>query len=1073
MKKAKLFFSTLFLLIGVALFAQNVTVKGTVKDASTGEEIPFASIQVKGTSTGANADVNGAYSISVPSSATLVFSAIGYVNAEIAVNGRGVIDVALAPDAEALQESIVVAFGKSTKEAFTGSAKVIGDEQLALSQVSSATNALAGQVAGVQLVSDNGAPGSSAKIRVRGISSVNAKLDPLIVVDGVPYDGDMNNIAPSDIESMTVLKDAASNALYGARGANGVIMITTKKGKYENAQVTFDAKIGVNTRGIQDYETISDPRAFYEQHFKALYNYYTAPDGLNLIPAEAYIRANQNLFDVRSGGLGYQVYTIPDGQFAIGQNGKFNPAATKGYVLGDFLLKADNWNDEVFRKGLRQEYTLSVAGAKDKLSFFSSLSYLENNGVIANSDHKRLAGRLKADYQAKDWLKVGANMSYTRFESNSLGNNGSTGSTGNPWAYTSQIAPIYPLYVRNADGTQYYDDNGIAVLDHGNGNLKNGGIPGTSRPFITDANPVLANLLNTRNAEGNAVSAQGYVDIEFIKGLTLTINGSSTVDETRYRYMYNPYYGQYRTTGGTLDMRHYRVFAWNTQQLLNYTHDFGRHSVSVLLGHEYYDLRKYYLGGAKTNMFSQENQELDGAVKDAQGAFSYRTEYNNEGYFSRVQYDYADRYFFSASFRRDASSRFHPDHRWGNFWSVGGAWIINKENWFNVSWIDELKFKASIGSQGNDNIGAYRYKDVYDIVPSDGNVSTLFSLKGNPEITWETNTNFNTGFEFSLLHNRISGSIEYYNRTTTDMLFETPVAPSQGYNSLWKNVGDMRNYGFEGDFFFNIINSRDIQWDFNLNVSYLKNKIVSLADNVKDTKAYDADGNVYEGFTHRSLYFAAEGASMFSWYTYDFAGVEQETGKSLWWKNVKNEEGVVTGREKTDDFSKADKYVTSMTTLPPFYGGFGTSFRAYGFDLAVNFTYQLGGWQRDDTYAQFMYSPTSSSLGFNYHAWTPEKHSETIPRFQYGDSYSNSYSTRFLTSSSFLNLQNINVGYTFPSKWTSKLNISSLRIYLAAENLYYWSMRKGFDPRQSFDDSTNAATYSPMRTVSGGITIKF
>lgn len=1077
MKKAKLFFSTLFLLIGVALFAQNVTVKGTVKDASTGEEIPFASIQVKGTSTGANADVNGAYSISVPSSATLVFSAIGYVNAEIAVNGRGVIDVALAPDAEALQESIVVAFGKSTKEAFTGSAKVIGDEQLAQSQVSNVTNALAGHVAGVQLVSDNGAPGSSAKIRVRGISSVNAELDPLIVVDGVPYDGEMTNIAPGDIESMTVLKDAASNALYGARGANGVIMITTKKGKYENAQVTFDAKIGVNSRADQNYETISDPRAFYEQHFKALYNYYTAPDGLGLIPAEAYIRANQNLFDVRSGGLGYQVYTIPDGQFAIGQNGKFNPAATKGYVLGDFLLKADNWQDEVLRKGVRQEYTFSVAGTKDKLSYYSSLSYLDEDGLIEKSDFKRLTGRLKADYQAKDWLKVGTNMSYTRYESNTLGNNGTSSSTANVWAYTTQIAPIYPLYIRNADGTQYYDDNGIAVLDHGNGNLKNGGIPGTSRPFITDANPVLANLLNTRNKEGNAVSAQGYVDINLLDGLTLTVNGSSTVDEKRTNYVLNPYYGQFRTTGGTVELFHEREFSWNAQQLLNYTHDFGRHTLSALLGHEYYDYRYYVLGASKSQMFSQENKELDGAVVDGQGAQSYKREYNNEGYFSRIQYDYADRYFFSASFRRDASSRFHPAHRWGNFWSVGGAWIINKEDWFNVSWIDELKFKASIGSQGNDSIGNYRYTDVFDIVPSDGKVSTIFSTKGNPEITWETNTNFNTGIEFSFLRNRISGSIEYFKRTTTDMLFATPVAPSQGYNYLWKNIGDMDNHGFEGDFFFNIIDSRDIQWDFNLNVTYLKNKVLSLAENVKDTKGYDANGKVYDGFT-KDGFFIAEGSSMYTWYEYDFAGVDQETGESLWWKNTTNEEGVVTGREKTNDYSKAVKYVSNRTSLPPVYGGFGTSFRAYGFDFAVNFTYQLGGSMYDGSYAAFMYSPTSSAIGDNYHkdllkSWTPENHSETIPRFQYGDSYANAESTRFLTSSSCLNLQNINVGYTFPSKWTSKLNISSLRIYLAAENLYYWSARKGFDPRKSFDKTSNATYYSAMRTVSGGVTIKF
>ena len=1071
----KLFFTVLAVLIGTVAFAQNVTVTGSVKDSSTDEVVPFASIQVKGTMTGASTDADGLFSMTVPSNGVLVFSSLGYHSVEVPVEGRTVINVVLTPDTETLNETIVVAFGTSTKEAFTGSAKVIGDEKLAQSQVSNVTNALAGQVAGVQLVSSNGAPGSSATIRVRGISSINAGNDPLIIVDGAPFDGDMNNIAPSDIETMTVLKDAASNALYGARGANGVIMITTKKGRQGEAVVSFDAKVGVNTNALQEYETISDPRAFYEQHYKSLYNYYTT--GLGLSADEAYMKANENLFDAAAGGLGYQVYTIPAGQYAIGRNGKFNPGATEGYVLGDHLLKADDWADEVYRDGIRQEYTLSISGAQNKMSYYSSLSYLENQGITEKSDHQRLSARLKADYQAKEWLKVGANLSYTKFEFNSLGNNGSDGSTANIWAFTSQIAPIYPLYVRNADGSQYYDVNGIAVLDHGNGNLRNGGMPGTSRPFITDANPVLGNKYNTNNSEGNALSAQGYMDVNLAKGLTFTVNASATLDETRTNYVYNPYYGQFRSTGGTVSVGHSRSYAWNSQQLLNYSRKFGNHNVGVLLGHEYYSNRYYYVGGSKSQMFSQENKELNGAVVDGQSSSSYQTHYNNEGYFTRVQYDFMERYFVSGSFRRDASSRFAVENRWGNFWSAGGAWIISKENWFNAPWMNELKFKASIGSQGNDSIGSYRYTDVFEIVPSDGKISTLFASKGNPDITWETNTNFNTGFEFSFLDGRISGGIEYYNRMTTDMLFPTPVAPSQGYTSLYKNVGDMNNYGVEGDFHFGLVNKKNVQWDFNVNASYLKNTVVSLADNVKDAKAYDANGKEYDGFTSGS-FFVAEGASMYSWYTYEYAGVEAETGKSLWYKNILDEEGNITGRETTTEYAKATKYMTNMSTLAPLFGGFGTSVRAYGFDFAVNFTYQVGGKQFDGTYATFMYSPTSSQVGYNFHkdlldSWTAENPSTTIPRFQYGDTYANASSTRFLTSASYLNLQNVNFGYTLPSKFTQKFLVSSLRIYVSAENLYYWSARKGFDPRQSFSSSTTASRYSPMRTVSGGITVKF
>ena len=1077
MRKMKLFFTVLAVLIGSVAYAQNITVTGSVKDSSTDEFVPFASIQLKGTMTGASTDADGLFTMTVPADGVLVFSSLGYHTLEVPVDGKKTFIVILDPDTQVLSETIVVAFGTSTKEAFTGSAKVLNEEKLAQSQVSNVTNALAGQVAGVQLVSSSGAPGSNASIRVRGISSINAGLEPLIIVDGAPFDGDMNNIAPSDIESMTVLKDAASNALYGARGANGVIMITTKRGKQGQAVVSFDAKVGVNTNALQEYETISDPRAYYEQHYKSLYNYYTAADGLGLSADEAYMRANENLFNAAAGGLGYQTYTIPAGQYAIGRNGRFNPAATEGYVLGDHLIKADDWADEVYRKGVRQEYTLTVSGAQDKMSFYASMSYLDNKGITEKSDHQRLSARLKGDYQAKKWLKIGANMSYTKFEFNSLGNNGNDSSTANIWAYTSQIAPIYPLYIRNADGSQYYDVNGIAVLDHGNGNLNNGGIPGTSRPFITDANPVLANKYNTNNSEGNALSAQGYIDVNIIKGLTLTVNASATLDETRSNYVYNPYYGQFRSTGGTVSVGHGRSYAWNSQQLLNYSRAFGDHNVGVLLGHEYYNNRYYVVGGSKSQMFSQDNKELDGAVVDGQSAYSYQTQYNNEGYFARAQYDYKERYFVSGSFRRDASSRFHTSNRWGNFWSAGAAWIVSKEDWFNASWMNELKVKASIGSQGNDSIGSYRYTDIFQIVPSDGKISTLFSTKGNPDITWETNTNFNAGIEFGFLNNRITGGIEYFNRMTTDMLFPTPVAPSQGYSSVYKNVGDMNNYGVEGDFHFNLVNTKNVQWDINLNASYLKNRVVSLADNVKDSKAYDKDGNEYEGFTSGS-FFVAEGSSMYSWYLYDFAGVDPATGKSLWWKNTQDEEGNVTGRETTDDYSEATKYMTGVTTLAPVFGGFGTSLSAYGFDFSINFTYQVGGKQYDSTYATFMYSPTSSQTGYNFHkdllnAWTPQNQSLEVPRFQYADSYSNASSTRFLTSASYLNLQNINVGYTLPAKFTRKFLVSSLRLYVSAENLWYWSARKGFDPRQSFSSSTTASNYSPMRTISGGITVKF
>lgn len=981
------------------------------------------------------------------------------------------VKVTMRSDTEMLEEVMVVAFGTAKKSAFTGSATVVSAEKLEQSQVTSVTDALAGAVPGVTLTSNNGAPGASASIKIRGFSSLNAGNDPLIIVDGAPYSGDLSNINPNDVESMTVLKDAASNALYGARGANGVIIITTKRANMSGeAKVTFDAKWGANTRALKKYDVITDPAMYYEMHYGAMKNYYM--NQMNMSDQAAWIEANNNLFG-SNGGLGYNVYTVPEGQYLIGQNGKLNPYATLGRVVNykgrDYLLTPDDWDKVGSRTGLRQEYNFSISAANEKSSFYVSLGYLGNEGITEGSDLKRLTGRLKADYQAKKWLKVGANMSYARFDSNSLGNNGSSSSTANVWAFTTQMAPIYPAYVRNADGSIMVDGNGIEMMDYGSGINA-----GMQRPFIADANPIQDNKLNTRNAEGNALSGNAFVDITPLPGLKVTLNGTFNLDETRWTYVYNPYYGQFDSTGGTVSKSHQRDYDYNLQQLVSYATSFGDNNFDILLGHEYYDYRLNYLGASKSKMFSQDNHELDGAVIDGQAATSYKRRRNNEGYFGRLQYNFDERIFGSASLRRDASSRFHPDYRWGTFWSVGGAWLINKESWFYAPWVQELKIKASVGSQGNDNIGDFRYTDVFDIINSDNKVGTAFYSKGTKDITWETNTNFNIGAEFQLW-NRVTGSIEYYRRKTSDMLFSFSVAPSLGYSSYFDNVGNMVNSGVEMDFNVNILNTRNFTWDVNLNISTLKNRLTMLDPDKQISTEYAADGKGYKGYSSGN-FFIAEDLPMFTWRMKEYAGVNED-GESLWYRNTKDEEGNVTGRETTKTYADADYYITEETSIPKVYGGFGTKLKVYGVDFGINFTYQIGGKQYDGTYAYFMSSP-SGSAGSNYHkdllnAWTPENTGSNIPRFQLNDQYSAAASTRFLTNASFLNIQNINVGYTLPSRWTKKMAISSLRLYMSAENVFYWSKRKGFDPRQSYNETTNATYYSPMRTISGGVTFEF
>ena len=1066
MLKKLLFTLSVTLSLCLASFAQQVQVTGTVKD-NAGNPVAGATILVEGTTNGTTSNVDGSYSISAASDATLLVSFIGYQSQKHAIAGKTRIDIVLKEDSQAIDDVIVVAFGTAKKEAFTGSAAVIKSDDIAKSQQSNVAQALAGKVAGVQLTNTSGQPGTSPEIRVRGFSSLNAGNGPLWIVDGMPYSGDLNNLNPNDIESMTVLKDAASNALYGARGANGVVMITTKKAKSKEAVISFDAKWGVNSRAVKDYEYITDPAQFYEVHYDALKRYYL-DSGYSEI--QAHSLANQNLTaSANDGGLGYMVYTLPEGQEFIGINGKVNPQATLGrrvvYEGEEYYIQPDNWTDAAFRHSLRQEYNISISGSGEKTSVYASAGYLDNQGIAYNSDMQRFTSRLKVDYQAKKWLKMGANLNYSRFNYDQIDDGGASNSSGNVFAYTTTVGPIYPLYIRDGNGNIRYTEDGIMMYDYGHN-------AGMERSIFTDSNALSDSRLDTSNAEGNAFNGTTYFDITFLKDFKFTFNAGVTLDETRSTSIMNPYFGQYKGEKGLIGKGHSRHFEYNTQQILNYTKQFGAHNLNVMVGHEYYNARSYSLSASKSHMLTQENDELSGAVIDKQSAGSSRSEYNNEGYFARVMYDYSSKYFFSASFRRDASSRFHPDHRWGNFWSLGGAWILSREDFMagTQEWLDNLKVKASIGSQGNDNIGNFQYTNTYTIENANGEVSTVFNSKGSENITWETNSNFNAGVEFSFLRGMVTGGVEYFLRKTTDMLLSFPVPPSQGYSSYYANVGDMRNSGIEIELNYTPIRTDKIVWDINLNMTHLRNKITMLPQERRN-KVVEGYGGYVSGTT-----FFGEGLPMYTFYMKKYAGVSSE-GESMWYMDETDADGNVIGRTTTTEYAKASDYLCG-DPIPDLYGGFGTSLSCYGFDLSVAFTYQIGGLAYDSGYAAAMYSPANKSTGMNWHkdilnAWTPENSSSNIPRLQYEDQNQNGQSDRFLMNASYLNLQNINLGYTLPAKLSQKLGIDRIRIYLACENVYYWSKRQGFDPRYSYSGSTSQATYSPVRTISGGINLQF
>ena len=1085
----KILLSLIALLGGGILLslAQSKQISGTVTGPD-GKPVAGATVMVDGSHVGTTSNGDGSFTITAPGNGSLVVSFIGYETQKVAIGGKTRINISLKEDAQAIDDVIVVAFGTAKKDAFTGAAKVIKSDDLIKTQSSNVGDALVGKIAGVQFSSASGRPGSGQKIYVRGYGSMNAKNDPLWVVDGVPYEGDINNINAADIESISVLKDAASNALYGSRGANGVIMVTTKRAKAGEATVTFDGKWGINTRALQTYDIVEDAGEYYEMHYKSLYNYYTLDQ--KYTPLAANIAANKLLTSNDPGGLGYNVFTVPDGQNLIGENGRLNPRAKQGRLVTDakgqqFYLQPDNWLDEIYKSSsFRQEYNVSVSGATDRANFFASLGYLDNTGIVDGSSNERYTARLRADYQAKKWLKVGGNMSYTHFvwnngnQTNDDGEGQGEGNAdgGNAFATAIRMAPIYPVYMRDGNGNIMIDEYGFKMYDTGDG--RNGGALRTNGGKSNDLQDI---QLNKYINEGNAFMANGFADFSLYKGLKLTLNGSVSLDETRGTQVSNPYYGQFAESGGAVFKSHSREIAYNMQQFLTYTNTFADvHNLDLLFGHEMYNRKSYGLYGSKTMMFSPDNTELSGAVVDSSRSGSSVLEYNNEGYFFRGQYDYDNRIYFSGSYRRDASSRFHPDHRWGNFWSLGAAWIINRESWFNASWVNMLKVKASYGSQGNDNLGSkaesyYRYTDYREILSSGDGVTSVLYQKGNPDITWETNANLNVGVEFGLWDNRLSGSIDVFNRKTTDMLFELATPIESGYTTIFTNIGDMVNRGLEIELNADLIRTKNLVWDFSLNMTHYKNKVTHLPEQFKNNTT--ADGKHVGRW--QDTKFLTEGESVFSFYVPTYAGVDPETGKSLWY-TYKTDDAGNKERIKTSDYSVASQEGREMhgDALPDVYGGFGTSLRFYGVDFSIGFTYQLGGQVLDQGYRFYMNSPAGTSTGNNYHhdllnSWTPENSGSNIPRFAYNDSNQAAVSDRFLTSASYLNIQNITLGYTLPKRITRKFLVENLRIYLACDNVWYWSKRQGLDPRQSINGITNPYYYAPIRTFSGGVTVTF
>lgn len=1064
MRKRSLATAFLCMALGGQMLAQNPKAIGGQVTDENGEPVIGAQIKVKGTSTGTVTNVDGEFSLpaTIKPGTVIVINYLGMESQT--VKAAPGMKISLHSEDRQLDDVIVVAYGQQKKSSFTGSAGVVDADKIAARPVNNVADALEGQVAGVQMYKSSGDPSAAPSFLIRGISSINANQEPLIIVDGAPFAGPWNDINPNDVASMTVLKDAASNALYGARGANGVIMITTKNPQKGRTLVTLDAKWGSTSRATQEYDMVSAPGQYYEMQYAAVYRNNIAN---GMTPYNAHIAANKAIVssNASSGGLGYLCYAVPDGQFLIGDNGKLNPNATLGnrvYYKGQvYTIQPDDWLKESMRHTLRQEYNININGGNDVAQMYASLGYLDEPGIAYGSGIKRYTARLKSTMKANDWLKVGGNVNYAH----TLIDQSGSDSGYNIFYAASRIAPIYPLYIRDGEGNIMTDQNG-AMYDYGDGTNA-----GLVRDVEKQTNPLKDDRIQTNNSVANSFSLAGFADITpaFVKGLKLTVNGTVSDYEYRYTSTTQPFYGWGANSNpeGYVSKSHYRTYAVNFQQLINYSKSFGNHNMTLLLGHENSRSTNEDVIASRTGMFSYfGNQELSGAIKENSGT-SDQEKYNTEGYFFRGMYDYDGKYFAQASYRRDASSNFAPGHRWGNFYSLGAAWILTKENWMESSkgWLDMLKLKASFGQQGNDGIGYNRYMDLYDIRNNNGEVAMTISTKGNPDITWETNTNVNAGVEFGFFKSRLTGSLEYFYRKTTDMLCYVYYPKSYGYDGRYDNVGDMVNKGVELSLSYDAIRTKDLTWNINLNATHYRNKIVSLnPENINDQ--LDGHGGYTSNFS-----FYGEGLPMYTWRLPKYAGVSDD-GQSMWY--VTDEEGKTS---TTTTYNEATYYACGDPT-PDLYGGFGTSLSFKGLDFSVNFSYSIGGKVFDYGYQNLMSCPYGSHVGYNFHkdmlkAWTEDNTSSNIPRLQFGDEYANSASDRFLTNGSWLSLNNVSLGYTFPTSWVSKLGLSKLRVYATADNVYFWSKRKGLDPRTSSAGAPGTENYSATRTISAGVTLQF
>lgn len=1168
------------LTIGVQAFAQSA-VSGKVTDEA-GEPCVGANVLIKGTTTGTMTDLDGNYSLTdVRKGAILVFSSIGYTSQEVRLGSSSVVNVVLKSDADFLNEVVIVGYGTAKRKDLTGSLTQIDNKLIASQNSSSATKALEGAVPGIVYASVDGQPGNDAGLRVRGLGSTNVGAsNALVIIDGVPAQGDnpLSNMNQEDIASITVLKDAASTAIYGSRGANGVILVTTKRGDSGRTKISFQARAGRNTVGSYKVGQVDNAAGIYEYLWQSIYNSYRygvngAGPALNKETGEYYTNignpnvshdaaaefASQHLFNYiglndsfgRNMLGNYMAYNVPGatytpdgtgssasstmtGAYLVGTDGKINPNAS--------LLYDDTYADALLKTGFRQQYDLSASGGSDKEDHYLSLGYLTDPSYVPNSRFERITGRANINVNLFKWLKVGANVGYTRSRTNYQGtywaarNSGSN--QGNITRYVNGHTPIVPFYAHDAEGNYIYDKNGDRVRNYlynstysplgQTGN--NYGSTDIMYAMDNDIREDLTSTLNTRT----------YIEIPFLDHFTFRTDFAyDKINRTTTVY-YNGTTGRAASIGGYFGKRMNDIEVMNLQHRLTYNQDFGKHHVDAMALFEDSDWEQQTVNWGSADEFIPGFLAAGNFVGRYYGAGSAPTPgYGHDiermrSWLGRANYIFADKYYVSGSVRRDGSSKFRKENRWGTFWSVGAGWRFTEESFMQDlrdSWLNNGKLRASYGVIGNQNgIGRYQtyrtwgYSTTYQTTNNGTGRPTGDSYKlsmgglVNTQLTWEETKTFDVGLDLTLF-NRIDLTFDWYNRVTGNSQFNQPVSYlAMGQATLPRNIAELTNRGIELDINADIIRTKDIRWNVAFNITHYTTKLTDLPDDAIPAHAEGLPDGTWEdnqgswasaggSQQNANVYLRGIGRDWFNLYMYKYAGIDQSSGLPMYFHRVteadhaagKYKDTEVGGSVKTTNYANASKYEVG-SAIPTFQGGFNTSFSYKNFYVNAQFAYQIGGKFFSRNYAEYLYNVVDAQMyrmmfvskDVKGNTWTPDNTGAGFPMQWYPageNSYFSgtsanggnwSFTDESLFSASYLRLKNLTLGYNVSKSLLNKLRIdkvvSNIKVFASSDNLFILSAAKAIDPTMSASGGYNdvdSYTFPNMRTYTIGINLDF